>query len=87
MSTNKDKLSSAQWILERTLGWIAAAEIKVGAITAIDVAMLTALGAFFSDGAIEKSLGNSLRSECLWGTLGCFILYRNGTLSTAEGWA
>ena len=48
MSTSKDKLSSAQWILERTLGWIAAAEIKVGAITAIDVAMLTALGAFFS---------------------------------------
>ena len=48
MSTSQDKLTSAQWIFERTLGWIAAAEIKVGAITAIDLAMLTALGAFFS---------------------------------------
>ena len=48
MSTSQDKLSSAQWIFERTLGWIASAEIKVGAITAIDLAMLTALGAFFS---------------------------------------
>lgn len=36
MNMSQDKLSSAQWILERTLGWIAAAEIKVGAITAID---------------------------------------------------
>lgn len=48
MSTSHDKLSSSQWILERTLGWIAAAEIKVGAITAIDLGMLAALGAFFT---------------------------------------
>ena len=48
MSTPNERLVTAQWILERNLGWVAAAEIKVGAITAVDIAMLAALGAFFS---------------------------------------
>lgn len=36
MSTPNERLVTAQWILERNLGWVAAAEIKVGAITAVD---------------------------------------------------
>lgn len=43
----KERLASAQWIFERTLGWVAAAEVKVAAISAIDTAMLAALGALF----------------------------------------
>lgn len=43
----REKLNTAQWVFERTLGWIAAAEIKVAAICAIDTAMLGGLGALF----------------------------------------
>lgn len=48
MSMEKDRLHTAQWILERNLAWIAAAEVKVGVIVAIDTAMLGGLGATFS---------------------------------------
>lgn len=44
----KDRLSSAQWILERTLGWIAAAEIKVGVVVTIDIAMMGGLAAAYA---------------------------------------
>jgi hypothetical protein len=43
-----ERLQTAQWVLERNLGWIAAAEVKVGVIVAIDTAMLGGLGAAFS---------------------------------------
>lgn len=42
------RLQTAQWVLERNLGWIAAAEVKVGVIVAIDTGMLGGLGAAFS---------------------------------------
>ncbi|WP_430423320.1 Pycsar system effector family protein [Methylibium petroleiphilum] len=48
MGTEKERLQTAQWVLERNLAWIAAAEAKVGAIVAIDTAMLGGLGAAFS---------------------------------------
>lgn len=48
MSADKERLQTAQWILERNLGWIAAAEVKVGVVVAIDTAMLGGLGAAFS---------------------------------------
>lgn len=48
MSTNMERLQTAQWVLERNLGWIAAAEAKVGVIVAIDTAMLGGLGAAFT---------------------------------------
>lgn len=44
----KERLQSAQWVFERQLTWIAAAEVKVGVMVAIDTAMLGALGAAFS---------------------------------------
>lgn len=43
-----ERLQTAQWVLERNLGWIAAAEVKVGVIVAIDTGMLGGLGAAFS---------------------------------------
>lgn len=48
MSADKERLQTAQWVLERNLAWIAAAEVKVGVIVAIDTAMLGGLGAAFS---------------------------------------
>lgn len=44
----QERIGMAQWVLERNLGWIAAAEIKVAAICAIDTAMLAGLGAIFT---------------------------------------
>jgi hypothetical protein len=46
--SSKDRLTTAQWVLERTLGWIAAAEIKVGVVVTIDIAMMGGLAAAYS---------------------------------------
>lgn len=55
------RLQTAQWILERNLAWIAAAEVKVGVIVAIDTAMLGGLGAAFSTSeAIKRTLWTSI---------------------------
>lgn len=43
-----DRLGMAQWILERNIHWIGAAETKCGAIVAIDTAMLGVLASAFS---------------------------------------
>lgn len=51
--TTKDRLATAQWVLERHLAWIAAAEVKVGVIVALDTALLGGLAAAF--GASEIS--------------------------------
>lgn len=48
MSAETERLQTAQWVLERNLAWIAAAEVKVGVIVAIDTAMLGGLGAAYS---------------------------------------
>lgn len=45
---DQERILTAQWIFERHLAWIAASEVKVGAIVAIDTAMLGGLGAAFS---------------------------------------
>lgn len=46
--TPSDRIESARWTLERQLAWIGAAEIKVGALIAIDTAMMGALAAAYS---------------------------------------
>lgn len=60
MATEKDRLKTAQWVLERNLAWIAAAEVKVGVIVAIDTAMLGGLGAAFS------AADGSTRTQWAW---------------------
>lgn len=47
MSADKERLQFAQWVLERNLGFIAAAEVKVGVLVAVDTAMLGMLAAAF----------------------------------------
>jgi hypothetical protein len=41
------RMQFAQWVLERNLEWVSAADVKAGTIFAIDAAMLGALAAFF----------------------------------------
>lgn len=48
MTDDKARVDAAKWIFERTLGWIATADVKVGAVIAIDGAMLGGLAAAFA---------------------------------------
>lgn len=52
MSTNSERLQTAQWIFERQLAWIAAADTKVAAVITLDLALIAALGAL---GTAEKA--------------------------------
>lgn len=45
MASDPEKLAHARWVLERNLHWIAAAEVKVGIVIAIDTGLLGALAA------------------------------------------
>lgn len=47
MPLAKDRLKTAQWILERNLAWIAAADAKVAIIVTINIAMLGGLAGTF----------------------------------------
>lgn len=66
---SKERLEVAQWVFERNLGWIAAAEVKVAAICAIDTAMLAGLATIF--------LGDYARSAWanLFGGVSLFALF------------
>lgn len=48
MNNDQERLSFAQWILERNLHWVGAAEVKTGVIVALNTAMLGGLAAAFS---------------------------------------
>jgi hypothetical protein len=52
MSSEKERLEIARWVLERNLAWIAASEIKIGVIVAIDTALLGSLGAILGHAGI-----------------------------------
>jgi hypothetical protein len=43
-----DRLVEARWVFERQLAWITAAEVKVGIVVTIQVAMLAGLAAAFA---------------------------------------
>lgn len=53
----KDRLLAAQWILERNIGWITTAEVKVGVVVAFGTAMMGGLAAAFgaSDGSSKSA--------------------------------
>ncbi|WP_321943939.1 Pycsar system effector family protein [Paraburkholderia tropica] len=55
----KERLATAQWIFERQLAWIAAADVKVGVVVSIDLALLGGLAAAFS-GASHKTLAGEI---------------------------
>ena len=71
MTDKSEQLKYAQWVLERNLGWIAAAEIKAGFIVAIDSAMLGVLASSFnSDKLLEHTSFSCWSSACAFILLG-----------------
>ena len=66
-----NRLLTAQWVLERNLSWIAAAEVKLGIVIALDTAMLGVLGSALSaaraDNRTQWALAGSLTSILILG--------------------
>jgi hypothetical protein len=54
MTDDKQRIEFAKWLFERTLGWIATADVKVGVAMALDTAMLGGLAAAFSTSVAEN---------------------------------
>jgi hypothetical protein len=48
MIDEKERLTTAQWIFERQLAWIIAADTKIAAVVAIDTALLAGIAAAYS---------------------------------------
>lgn len=71
MTNDKERVEAAQWLFERTLGWIAAADVKVGVAIALDTAMLGGLAAAFA--------GSDYHLRTAW----CYLL----VLAAAAGMA
>ena len=55
MPNEQGRFHAAQWILERQLGWIATADIKVGVVVAIQTAMAGGLAAAPGSAASQKT--------------------------------
>jgi hypothetical protein len=49
LENESERFAYAQWVLERNLHWVSAAEVKTGVVVTLDVAMLGALAAAFTD--------------------------------------
>lgn len=47
MTSPNPRIDHAKWLLERTLGWIATADVKVGVAIALDTAMFGGLAAAY----------------------------------------
>ncbi|HZG18854.1 MAG TPA: Pycsar system effector family protein [Herbaspirillum sp.] len=71
---SKEKISTAQWVLERQINWIATADVKVGVLITLDVAMLGGLAAAFTQ-------EDSYRSMWLYHWCGAAVIFL--TLSIA----
>jgi Pycsar effector protein len=55
MTDVKSRLTTVQWVIERNLAWIAAADVKAAVVVTLNVALLGGLATAFS-GFREKSL-------------------------------
>ena len=64
MPLAQDRLTTAQWILERNLAWIAAADAKVAIIITINVAML---------GGLAGTFGSTDAHRTFWTYLACMM--------------
>jgi hypothetical protein len=58
MKNESNRLSMAQWILERQIDWITSADAKVGVVVAIQTAMVGALAAAY--GSAKQPDGSDL---------------------------
>lgn len=72
---DEERLRTAQWILERNLGWVAAAEVKVAVVVTIDVAMLGALAAAFAASKPEARTAWAYLTTVLSGSTGALGVF------------
>ena len=73
-TTVEQKISTAQWMLERQLQWIAQAEVKVGALVTLDVGMLGGLAAAHWATKVHSPWSNVLSAFTVAG-LSCGLLF------------
>lgn len=73
MHTTKERLVTAQWVLERQLTWIAAAEVKVGVIVTVNIAMLGGVAAAFGAAAPHSQWANVLAGIAIIALLGAIF--------------
>lgn len=74
MSADQERLSTVQWILERQIGWIATADVKVGAVVAIHTAMAGTLAATFGSASNRSEyavVATVIAFVCAIGALVC----------------
>jgi hypothetical protein len=53
---SREKIETAQWVLERQINWIATADVKVGVLITLDIAMLGGLAAAFTQQGSYRSI-------------------------------
>lgn len=76
MKNDQERLLFAQWVFERNLHWVAAAEVKTGVVVALDTAMFAGLAAAFSTSKVWEHtawahLFSVTSSGCLVAALIC----------------
>lgn len=64
-AATKDRLVEARWIFERQLAWITAAEVKIGVVVTIQVAMLAGLGSAFAAATKKSTWALGLCAACV----------------------
>ena len=68
-----ERIEHARWILERNVGWIAQAEVKVAVIISLDAAMLSALAAAYTANNFKSDWAILLSIACGLVMLGAFV--------------
>lgn len=72
MIDDKSRIEFGKWLLERNLGWISTADVKVGVAMSVDIAMLGGLAAAFS--ASEPTARTAWCYFSVLVAIGCLIL-------------
>lgn len=73
MATEQERFRVAQWVLERQIGWIATADVKVGAVVAIQTAMAGMLAAAFSSAVGRSEVAIVATVAALAGAVGALV--------------
>ena len=85
MTDEHERFRVAQWILERQIGWIATADVKIGAIVAIQTAMAGVLAAAFSVATHRSEWAIICTVTAFVCTMGAFICSALGLLPRTVG--
>lgn len=75
MEKDNARLQTAQWVLERHLAWIAAAEAKIGAVVTIDTGLLAGLAAAYGASDAKTRTAWTFFIACVAGGAAICALY------------